>query len=100
MEPFTAKLVEVAPASVVPPVKVLLPEKVLKSARRVEDAAEPIVTAPQIMVLLEFVWSAFEPEHVPKFPASVVEPVEETEKSVVVAVPADEEPMAKRVEAA
>jgi len=40
------------------------------------------------------------PEQAPKFPASVVEPVELTLKSVVVAVPADEEPIEKRMDEA
>jgi len=38
VEPLTASEVEVAPASVVPPVNVLLPEKVFESVRSVEDA--------------------------------------------------------------
>ena len=99
-EPLTANAVEVAPARVVPPVKVLLPENVLKSARSVVEAAPLLVTVPQTIVPDELTLSAFEPEQVPKIEARLVEPVEETEKSVVVAVPADEEPMAKSVEAA
>ena len=69
----------VAFANCKPPVNWLrVPENVLESPRRVDEAAEPAVIAPQIIVLLEFVWSAFEPEHVPKVEARVVEPVEET----------------------
>ena len=81
-------------------VKRLTPVKVLESERRVEEAAVTPVIAPHIIVPDELVLRADEPEHVPKFPASVVEPVEETAKRVVVAVPAVDEPIANAVEAA
>ena len=100
-DPLSARLVPVALANCKPPVNWLsVPEKVLESVRRVVEAAPVPVTAAQMMVPDESVLSAFEPEHVPKFPARVVEPVEETEKRVVVAVPAVEEPIEKRTEAA
>ena len=84
-EPVTAREpVEVAFANCKPPVNWLsVPEKVLESVRRVEDAAVTPVMAPHIIVLLEFVWRAFEPEHVPKVEANVVLPVFDIEKSVV-----------------
>jgi len=101
VEPVRASDVPVALANCKPPVNWLsVPEKVLESPKRVDDAAVTPVIAPQMMVLPEFVCRAFEPEQVPKFPASVVEPVELTLKSVVVAVPADEEPIEKRMDEA
>lgn len=54
------------------------------------------VTVPQTIVPFASVVRTFEPEQAPKFEASVVEPVFEIEKSVVVPVAVDE-PIAKRV---
>ena len=67
--------------------------KVLKSASRVDDAEPLPVIEPQEMLPEPSVVRAFEPEHEPKRP-SVVVPVLEIEKSVVVALAVDE-PIAK-----
>jgi len=91
-EPVTANDVEVAPANVFPPVHVLVSERSV-----VEANPESVA---QVMLPEESVVSARVPEQAPKFPASVVEPVELTLKSVVVAVPADEEPIEKRMDEA
>jgi len=99
-EPVTAREpVEVALANCSPPVNWLrVPLKVLESARRVVEANPESVA--QVMLPEESVVRARVPEQAPKFPASVVEPVELTLKSVVVAVPADEEPIEKRMDEA
>ena len=56
VEPVIASAVPVALANCNPPVNWLsVPEKVLESARSVEDAAVTPVIVPQIIVLLELV---------------------------------------------
>jgi len=93
----SASDVPVAFANCRPPVNWLsVPEKVLLSASKVDEAAVTPLIVPQIMVLLELVWSAFEPEQVPKVEANVVEPILLTLNSVVVAE-AVEEPIAKSI---
>ena len=98
VEEVTANVpVEVAPVVVRPPLNCWRWVKVLKSPRRVEEAAAPAVTVPQTIVPFELVLSALLPEQVPKVEASVVEPVLEMEKRVEVAKVAVDDPMAKSV---
>ena len=97
VEPVSARLVPVALVKVMF-WKALVPLHVLVSERSVVEANPESVA--QVMLPEESVVRARVPEQAPKFPASVVEPVELTLKSVVVAVPADEEPIEKRMDEA